>query len=207
MPKVSQEHMDGRRRQILAAAGRCFASVGFHTTTMQDVIKASGLSAGAIYNHFSSKEEIIAAIADERHAREAALCRAAEAEADPQFAIQLLARAFFEHLSDEGQEEERRVGVQLWAETLNNRKLLRMAKDGTAEPYRVLCRLIDRMKASGDLPDDLDSGAAARVMIALFQGLVLQKCRDKDLDLKAYMRVVLLLWEGLRSKRKAARRK
>ena len=107
MPKVSQEHMEGRRRQILAAAGRCFASVGFHAATMQDVIKASGLSAGAIYNHFSSKEEIIAAIADERHAREAALCRAAEAEADPSVAIQRLARAFFGHLSDEGQEEER----------------------------------------------------------------------------------------------------
>ena len=207
MPKVSQEHMDGRQRQILAAAGRCFASVGFHAATMQDVIKASGLSAGAIYNHFSSKEEIIAAIAQERHEREAALCRAAEAEADPSVAIQRLARGFFEHLSDEGQEEERRVGVQLWAETLNNKKLLRHAKDGTAEPYRVLSRLIDRMKASGDLPDDIDSGAAARVMIALFQGLVLQKCRDRDLDLKAYMRVVLLLWEGLRGKPRAARRK
>ena len=207
MPKVSQEHMDGRRRQILAAAGRCFASVGFHAATMQDVIKASGLSAGAIYNHFSSKEEIIAAIAQERHEREAALCRAAEAEADPSVAIQRLARGFFEHLSDEGQEEERRVGVQLWAETLNNKKLLRHAKDGTAEPYRVLCRLIDRMKAAGDLPDDIDSGAAARVMIALFQGLVLQKCRDRDLDLDAYIRVVLLLWEGLRGKPRATRRK
>ena len=207
MPRVSQEHMDGRQRQILAAAGRCFASVGFHAATMQDVIKASGLSAGAIYNHFSGKEEIIAAIAQERHEREAALCRAAEAEADPYVAIQRLARTFFEHLSDEGQEEERRVGVQLWAETLNNKKLLRHAKDGTAEPYRVLSRLIDRMKAAGDLPDDIDSGAAARVMIALFQGLVLQKCRDRDLDLKAYMRVVLLLWEGLRGKPRATRRK
>jgi AcrR family transcriptional regulator len=201
MPKVSQEHMDGRRRQILAAASRCFAQVGFHAATMQDVIKASGLSAGAIYNYFQSKEDIIAAIADERHDREAALLQAAEAEPEPDRAIRQLALAFFEHLSDDGQEEERRVGVQLWAETLNNKKLARLAKDGTAEPYRVLRTLIDRMKQAGELPKAIESEPLARVMIALFQGLVLQKCRDKDLDLQAYVRTVLLMWNGLRRAR------
>jgi AcrR family transcriptional regulator len=201
MPKVSQEHMDGRRRQILAAASRCFAQVGFHAATMQDVIKASGLSAGAIYNHFQSKEDIIAAIADERHDREAALLRTAEAEPDPDRAIRQLALAFFQHLSDDGQEEERRVGVQLWAETLNNKKLARLAKDGTAEPHRVLRTLIDRMKQAGELPETIESEPLARVMIALFQGLVLQKCREKDLDLQAYVRTVLLMWNGLRRAR------
>jgi len=201
MPKVSQEHMEGRRRQILAAASRCFAQVGFHAATMQDVIKASGLSAGAIYNYFQSKEDIIAAIADERHDREAALLQAAEAEPEPDRAIRQLALAFFQHLSDKGQDEERRVGVQLWAETLNNKKLARLAKDGTAGPYRVLCTLIDRMKQAGELPKAIESEPLARVMIALFQGLVLQKCREKDLDLQAYVRTVLLMWDGLRRAR------
>jgi len=198
MPKVSQDHMDGRRQQILRAAGRCFAGQGFHATTMQDIIKASGLSAGAIYNYFASKEDIIVAIAAERHDREAALFHAAAGEPDPYVAVQRLARAMFEQLSEAGQDEERRVGVQLWAEALGNDKLSGMAKEGTAEPYRVLSALVERMKASGELPAELDSGAMARVMIALFQGLVLQKCRDKDLDMQACTDVVLLLWQGLR---------
>ena len=201
MPKVSQAHADGRRLQILRAASRCFARAGFHATTMQDVIKASKLSAGAIYNYFSSKEEIIAALADDRHTREAELFRQAEVACDPHLAIKSLARTFFEHLSDEGQEEERRVGVQLWAEALNNRKLMRVSGEGTAEPYRALTRLVDRMKKAGELPADMDSGALARVMIALFQGLVLQKCRDRELDVSAYVRVVLAMWEGLRRAR------
>ncbi len=199
MPKVSQEHLDSRRRQILAAANRCFARVGFHNATMQDVIKEAELSAGAIYNYFPSKEDIIIAIADERHAREAEICRTAESETDPFAAIKYLARTFFDHLSDEGQEEERRVGVQLWAEALNNKRLLKVTREGSAEPHRVLVKLIEQMRSSGEIPREIDADAMTRVMIALFQGLVLQKCRQKDLDIRPYVQAVLFLAEGLRT--------
>jgi AcrR family transcriptional regulator len=193
MPKVSQEHMDQRRRQILAAANRCFARLGFHDATMQDVIREAGLSAGAIYNYFSSKQDIIIAIADERHAREAEICRAAASEVDAFAALTHLGQAFFYNLSAPGQEEERRVGVQLWAEALNNGKLLKVTLEGTAEPLRVLKKLIDRLKASGDLSREVNSEAMARVMVALFQGLVLQKCREKHLDIEPYVEAALFL--------------
>src|SRR5690554_4518854 len=64
MPRVSAEHRAARREQILAAAMRCVAEEGFHKTTMAHVIKASGLSAGAVYGYFRGKDEIIAAIAE-----------------------------------------------------------------------------------------------------------------------------------------------
>ncbi len=65
MARVSQEHLDARRRQILDGAAVCFARNGFHATSMQDVLKAVDLSAGAVYRYFSGKEELIAAIAAE----------------------------------------------------------------------------------------------------------------------------------------------
>ena len=49
MPKVSQEHRDARRAQILRAAAACFERKGYQRTTMADIIRESGLSAGAIY--------------------------------------------------------------------------------------------------------------------------------------------------------------
>jgi TetR/AcrR family transcriptional regulator, transcriptional repressor of aconitase len=55
MPKVSQNHLDARRQQILAAAIECFCRQGFHPTTMQDIIKESGLSSGAIYTYLPVK--------------------------------------------------------------------------------------------------------------------------------------------------------
>jgi AcrR family transcriptional regulator len=193
MPKVSQEHMDDRRRQILAAANRCFARVGFHNATMQDVIKESRLSAGAIYNYFSSKEDIIVAIAHERHAREAEISRAAEQEVDAFAALVQLAQAFFFHLSDPDHQQERRVGVQLWAEALNNEKLLKVTQQGVAEPHRVLMRLIDRLKEAGAVSREIDSDGMARVAIALFHGFVLQRCWLKDLDIEPYVGTVLFL--------------
>src|SRR5918992_2365791 len=62
MPKVTDEHVEARRRQILAAALRCFAREGFHRTTMQDIFREADLSPGAVYSYFKSKDERIAGI-------------------------------------------------------------------------------------------------------------------------------------------------
>ncbi len=48
----------------------CFAREGFHRTTMQDIFREADLSPGAVYSYFEGKDELIEAIADERHARE-----------------------------------------------------------------------------------------------------------------------------------------
>lgn len=65
MPRVSEEHLAARRRQILDAARTCFLREGFHATTMHHVIAEAGLSVGAVYRYFKSKNEIVKAIAEE----------------------------------------------------------------------------------------------------------------------------------------------
>ncbi|MFJ2301053.1 TetR/AcrR family transcriptional regulator [Oerskovia paurometabola] len=63
MPKVSAEHMQARRDQIARAAVEQFSRRGIHSTSMANIIEASGLSSGAIYRHFTGKDEIIAYVA------------------------------------------------------------------------------------------------------------------------------------------------
>ena len=65
MPKVTEAHRESRREQILLAAWKCFSRNGFHSTSMADVIKEAGLSAGAVYLYFKSKDEIIVAVASQ----------------------------------------------------------------------------------------------------------------------------------------------
>src|SRR3954468_15322156 len=65
VPKVSAEHREARREEILGAARRRFACEGFHATSMQDILAESGLSAGAVYRYFNGKSDIVAAIAGE----------------------------------------------------------------------------------------------------------------------------------------------
>ena len=70
MPRMTAVRRAERRAEILEAAESCFARLGFHRTTMRDVIAEASLSAGCVYKHFKSKHEIVAAIAADRHASE-----------------------------------------------------------------------------------------------------------------------------------------
>ena len=65
MPKVSQAHLDARRQQILDAARARFASHGFARTSMADIVSESGLSNGAIYRYFTSKDDIVVAVCEQ----------------------------------------------------------------------------------------------------------------------------------------------
>jgi TetR/AcrR family transcriptional repressor of nem operon len=58
--KVSKEQVSENRRLILEAAARLFRERGFDGVTVADVMKAAGLTHGAFYGHFSSKEDLIA---------------------------------------------------------------------------------------------------------------------------------------------------
>ncbi len=65
VPKVSEEYRQARRVQILDAARRCFLRHGFDGTSMQDLLAEAGLSSGAVYGYFPSKQDMIVAIVEE----------------------------------------------------------------------------------------------------------------------------------------------
>ncbi len=54
----------GTIEKILSASAELFLEKGFEKTSMQDVAAAAGISKGAIYHHFQSKEEILNAVAE-----------------------------------------------------------------------------------------------------------------------------------------------
>jgi AcrR family transcriptional regulator len=63
MPKISDERRAERREQILAGARRCFAEHGYEGATVARLEEAIGLSRGAIFNYFDSKEELFVELA------------------------------------------------------------------------------------------------------------------------------------------------
>lgn len=58
--KVSKEQVAKHRAQILAAAGRLFRQRGFDGVTVAEIMKETGLTHGAFYGYFPSKETLIA---------------------------------------------------------------------------------------------------------------------------------------------------
>jgi len=113
MPRVTNAHRESRRRQILDASIECFAREGFHRTSMAQIIAEAGVSAGTIYLYFTSKEEIVEAIAEERHVLESALASTALANPDTGQALHGLAAGYLDWLSDPLEQKRRRVTVDL----------------------------------------------------------------------------------------------
>jgi AcrR family transcriptional regulator len=65
VPRVSQDQLDARRHEILAAARRCFAAYGYEGATVRRLEEATGLSRGAIFHHFRDKDSLFLAVAED----------------------------------------------------------------------------------------------------------------------------------------------
>ncbi|MCK9916378.1 TetR/AcrR family transcriptional regulator [Microbacteriaceae bacterium K1510] len=62
--KVSKEQVAKHREAILDAAGRLFRQRGFDSVTVAEIMKEAGLTHGAFYGYFPSKEALIAEAAE-----------------------------------------------------------------------------------------------------------------------------------------------
>ncbi|MGP4017091.1 TetR/AcrR family transcriptional regulator [Saccharopolyspora sp. 5N708] len=65
MPRVSQDHLEARRRQILDGSRSCFARFGYEGATVRRLEEATALSRGAIFHHFKDKESLFLALAED----------------------------------------------------------------------------------------------------------------------------------------------
>ncbi len=73
MPRVSPEYLDTRREEILDGARRAFGRYGFEGATVVRLEQEIGVSRGAIFHYFASKEELFIAVAERQSDRLAQL--------------------------------------------------------------------------------------------------------------------------------------
>jgi len=171
MARVSDEYMTRRREEILEAAKACFARQGFHATSMRDIYRECGLSPGAVYNHFASKDEIVRALGEQR-LREALSQREALALIeDPIEALRLLAAGTREALV---REEDLLLDLQLAAEALRNDSIAEVSREAFDATLETVVGLIGRAQRTGHLDRQIDPDALARVLVGVFQGVVVQ---------------------------------
>ncbi|GLI03484.1 TetR/AcrR family transcriptional regulator [Phytohabitans aurantiacus] len=187
MPKVSDAYLAARRQQILDAAAACFARDGFHRTSMQDIVRESGISAGLVYRYFASKDDMITAIvADWHEQRQARLTAVDDADGMASAYLQLL-----RSVGDPATRDDLRLGVQVWAEAVRSPAIRELARRGVDGPRAAAAALIrDRWR-----DPDIDPDSLARVFVAIYQGLVLQSVWDETVDNDAFVRTLARLVE------------
>jgi len=197
LPKISELRRESRRQEILEAALACFSEEGFHQTGMADIVSRSGMSHGAVYGYFRSKDDIIEALADDRHQSEVILNSVVLDAADPVEGLRALFRAYARWLIEPAGHARRRVGINGWAEALRNRRVHARVVEGINIPRGLIAGLVERAQRMGRLSNTLSADAVARSFIALFQGFVLQVAWGEDIDVDACIAVVDRMLQGL----------
>jgi len=182
MPRVSQAHLDARRRQILDAARRCFVRNGFHATSMQDVLGEANLSAGAVYRYFGSKDEIIAAIAAEAVAEVAGALDSAFDADDPPPLDEVLGAAFLAIRRVDADQGMARLALQVWSEAVRSPVLAGILKGEIARVRASLARLVGVYQDRGLMAADAPPEQVARVLVGLLPGFVFQHALLGDVD-------------------------
>ncbi|HJN87479.1 MAG: TetR/AcrR family transcriptional regulator [Dehalococcoidia bacterium] len=182
MPKVSEQYLDERRQHILGAATACFARQGFHRTTMQDIYNECGLSPGAVYNYFSSKDDIIVAACLDSQEDNSALMEDIAGEQDTRLALEQLISAIIDQLDAPGVRAAVGLNIELWAEALHNPRVGGLL-EGIPDP---LIEIIVRGQRQGEISFDLDPEAVVRVIAATINGLIPQIALDDSTNVQRY---------------------
>lgn len=174
MPKVTQEYMEARREQILEAARRCFLRDGFHSTSMQDLFAESGLSAGAVYRHFASKDEMITAIAEENMREVLAMVHSVATHRTSSSVGAMMADVLDMVKTKTVEENVAGLAVLAWSESLRNPALARQFNDLLAQMRSDLAEVVREHQNSGTVPREASPEAIAATLMCTLPGYILQ---------------------------------
>jgi AcrR family transcriptional regulator len=182
MPKVSAEHLAARREQIINAARGLFAERGFARTTMADVVAASGLSTGAVYNYFPSKSELVLAVVAGRDGT-------VEGRFIEETPADLVARLAGYVAPGDGAAHARFI-AQVWGDAAVTPELAAVARDAHQSLERHLADLLARRGA-----DDIRADAVAKVALAALVGLASLVATDIPVDTGSFVQVLTHLFD------------
>ena len=176
MPKVTDAHRESRREQILTAAWKCFSRNGFHSTSMADVIAEAGLSAGAVYLYFRSKDEIIVAVGTQVFSGiQGRLLEFGQHEPPPSpaeiagFLVQqpVLAR-------EQAPADLFPLLLAVWSEATRNPSLVELAQEILGSLSGMITGMLERWQATGG-ELTIPARHLTPVLLSLVQGFVVQQ--------------------------------
>ncbi|WP_122521775.1 TetR/AcrR family transcriptional regulator [Pannonibacter phragmitetus] len=186
MPRISPEKLEERRQQIRAAAARCFARKGIQATTMREIFAEAGLSAGAVYNYYKTKDELIADGITASTAESADAITAAAAV----LSLDDVIGQFLADLKAAASDGRARATPMIHAEVAVRPDLLKMFQEGRSRIRDALRAQLARTRP--DLSPQ-ETATLAGFVLAFYQGLVSEAALGSLPDLEAMHGIIRLV--------------
>ena len=182
-PKVTEEYLEERRQTIISAAEVCFARLGIHATTLEDIRIEAGLSRGAVYHYFKSKEDIVDGLRERSSQYDIAAWERNIVNVDALEEMLTMFRYAMQVTMGPGRKVDSRVATFLWAEALINERIhaSQMGLNATNRPLSL--RMTRRAQADGQINPDLPAEAVMDAVYSMFIGLTVLAAWEPDKDM------------------------
>ncbi len=172
-PKVTSIYKQEVREKILEAAETLFSREGYYDTSMDQIVAKSGLSKGAIYGYFGSKEDLFLALQDRELSSALARMKAAFAPSDSaKSKLQKAAEIAFASLVGKSR-EECRMQLEFGVAAPRIKSLMRRQDDRYKVVHGLVAEIVKEGVEMGEFKEDLDVDTTASILIAVVDGLAL----------------------------------
>jgi len=201
-PKVTLEYKQEIREKILDAAETLFSRKGYYDTSMDEIVKESSLSKGAIYGYFKGKEELFAALQDRDLSSSLAKIKESFSPDDSaSVKLEKAARIAFSVLVGKSR-QACRMNLEFEALAPRMKSLMQRQDDRYDVVHRLIEEIVEEGIRTGEFRKDIDVDVTASILAAVVDGLALHwATTSHDLDwkkLEEQVRVVIL--QGLLSR-------
>ena len=201
--------LENGRRDLMDIAIDCFARYGYTATSIDRIAKAAGLTKGAIYYHFTDKEELLFEAVRTRVSQfERRVTGDLAAIHDAVAALSRVTDVCLEHAT---KSNHRRFIVTLMVEALDNNARLSAQFRDMMRRFRAFLRgIIELGQRQGAFRTDVSAGTAAGVYAGAVMGAEIQYYQDpKTIDLHDTLQTFLdqyLMWLRAPAGRRAGRK-
>jgi TetR/AcrR family transcriptional regulator, transcriptional repressor of aconitase len=192
VPKVTQEHLDARRKEILDGARRAFAEHGYEGATVAKLEEATGLSRGAIFHYFENKNDLFVELAMEMNTRFGDIV----IEAGLHAAFRAMAAESPEWLA---------VLIETEGRLRHDEDFVRRFEAKASDTSPRIREWFAQQQAEGNLRDDVPSVEIGRFTTSLLNGLALRVAGGDPFDIEAMLRLLDAAITPPRKPRKVSR--
>jgi AcrR family transcriptional regulator len=162
---------------------------------MKDICETAGLSTGAVYNYFPSKEDIVSRCAEISLQRNEAMFATAS-EKDVVNAFKDLTAMLFSLTKQEGIREAMSFDLELWAESTRNKRVYEALHKNELAIIAMIDEMVQKGQKEGIFNPEIDAISFARVLFSTFIGFEVQMVSNPDMDVDSYLAVLHSLVEG-----------
>jgi len=195
-PKVTAHYKSKVREKIIDSAVECFARSGFDKTTMDEIANASEVSKGTLYLYFKSKEDLFYGICESSLKKVKELLNGMLGTRENLVSD---AQRFYDYFQKGVNPYHNLVVLEMSLMAVRNLRVRRILMQYRLNQHLVISEFIGLQIRKGFAREDVDKDAIASGLIALYEGLVVNKVTgaNDSTNRKAWTDTIRAIFAGL----------